>query len=163
MQWTEIIGSVIGGLVVALLSWFAARAWARRRTVPLGLNQYVPRRRYLSEVRRAAQCEDVHRLDAMLPNLRPAHGSETLRDLQNGWAAINERGRVRVVVQSSQDSLVAGAELLARGIEVRGADADRPEDCPTIPARRVPALGPGCVRHRPAWRGQVRGARTRGS
>lgn len=127
MQWTEIVTTVVGGLAVAFLSWLVSRAWARRR-VPVGINRHVTRSGYLRGVLRASLDERVDSLDLMWPNLKPARGDERLTRLQQAWADINSRGGTRVLIHNNGESLTAGAELLALGIEVRVAEPGKPED-----------------------------------
>ncbi|GAA1274210.1 hypothetical protein [Saccharothrix xinjiangensis] len=97
----------------------AAVVTARRREVPRAPSRWVRRRSYLDTVLRISRGEDVERLDAFVPNLRPAGHDEALRDLQVEWQRINGELGVRLVTGQHHHCLRAGAELLGRGVAVR--------------------------------------------
>src|SRR6185312_7780776 len=118
MEWDQLLIPVISGVTIpAILA--AARALWRRKRMPTGMSQRVTRRNYLSKILAMSQNDRIDRLEAVVPNLAPACGSQTLRDIQKAWAQINQRRGVRIVTMEDQHSLTAGAELLSRGIEVR--------------------------------------------
>jgi dephospho-CoA kinase len=120
MEWDQLLIPVISGVTIpAILA--AARALWRRKRMPTGMSQRVTRRNYLSKILAMSQNDRIDRLEAVVPNLAPACGSQTLRDIQKAWAQINQRRGVRIVTMEDQHSLTAGAELLSRGIEVRVA------------------------------------------
>lgn len=119
MPWDQLLASITGGCLVAAA--VAARRAVRRRAVPRALSRWVPRRSYLDTVLRLSRSEDVERLDAFVPNLRPAGHDEALRDLQVEWQRINGERGVRLVTGQHHACLKAGAELLGRGVEVRVA------------------------------------------
>jgi dephospho-CoA kinase len=85
------------------------------------MSQRVTRRNYLSKILQMSRDDRIDRLEAVVPNLMPACGSQTLRDIQEAWSHINQRRGVRIVTMEDQRSLTAGAELLSRGLEVRVA------------------------------------------
>jgi dephospho-CoA kinase len=120
MGWDQLLIPVISGVTVpAILA--AARALWRRKRMPTGMSQRVTRRNYLSKILAMSRDDRIDRLEAVVPNLMPACGSQTLHDIQEAWAQINKRRGVRIVTMEHQHSLIAGAELLSRGIEVRVA------------------------------------------
>lgn len=120
MEWDQLLIPVISGVTVpAILA--AARGLWRRKRLPTGMSQRVTRRNYLSKILEMSRDDRIECLDAVVPNLMPACGSRTLRDIQEAWSQINQRRGVRIVTMEDQRSLTAGAELLSRGIEVRVA------------------------------------------
>jgi dephospho-CoA kinase len=120
MELDHLLIPVISGVTVpAILA--AARTLWRRKRMPTGMSQRVTRRNYLIKILAMSRDDRIDRLEAVVPNLMPAGGSQTLRDIQEAWAQINQRGSVRIVTMEDQHSLTAGAELLSRGIEVRVA------------------------------------------
>ena len=122
MEWDQLLISVTSGVTVpAILA--AVRVLWRRKRMPTGMSQRVTRRNYLSKILAMSRDDRIDRLEAVVPNLMPAGGSQTLRGIQEAWAQVNQRRGVRIVTMENQNSLTAGAELLSRGIEVRVARA----------------------------------------
>ena len=120
MEWDQLLIPVISGVTVpAILT--AARALWRRKRMPTGMSQRVTRRNYLSKILAMSRDDRIDRLEAVVPNLMPASRSQTLRNIQEAWAQINQRRGVRIVTMECHNALTAGAELLSRGIEVRVA------------------------------------------
>lgn len=120
MGWGQLVVPVASGVTVATILAVVRALWHRKR-MPTGMSRQVTRRNYLSKILAMSRDERVDRLEAVVPNLMPAGGSQTLRDIQDAWAQINQRRGVRIVTREDQGSLTAGAELLSRGIEVRVA------------------------------------------
>ncbi|MFT7840083.1 AAA family ATPase [Saccharothrix sp. BKS2] len=127
MHWDQLLASITGGVSVAAIV-AAGRALRRKRHVSPALSGRVSRHTYLNTVLRISRCGDVERLDAFVPNLRPAGREGVLRDIQDEWQRINGGLGVRLVTREHQDCLKAGAELLSRGVEVRVAAALNSDD-----------------------------------
>lgn len=124
MTWLAgVPGSVVSGVLVAVVLALARLLWHRGR-VPPALSRRVLRRNYLNAVYAASRRPDVRGLDVLAPRLMPAAGSKTITKIQTAWEQVNRNGRVRVLTLDSDDCLQAGAELLSRGIEVRVARRD---------------------------------------
>jgi dephospho-CoA kinase len=122
MEWEQLLIPVISGVTVpAILA--AVRTLWRRKRMPTGMSQRVTRRNYLSKILAMSRDNRIDRLDAVVPNLMPVGGSQTLRGIQEAWTQVNQRRGVRIVTMENQNALTAGAELLSRGIEVRVARA----------------------------------------
>lgn len=120
MWFTAVPGSVVSGILVALLLAVARLMWHRVR-VPTELSRRVLRRNYLRAVYAASRRLGVLGLDVLAPRLTPAEGNKTITKMQAAWEQINRKGKVRVVTLDSDDCLETGAELLSRDIEVRVA------------------------------------------
>ncbi|TDV41503.1 hypothetical protein [Actinophytocola oryzae] len=118
MNLAQLVLSVTSGVTVAVLVAFGRFMWARKR-VPVGPSRHVNRRTYLRAIHRASTDEKVRHLCALVPNLTPAHDRDQLTRLQHAWQAIDGRGSVQILTREDQDCLIAGAELLGLGIEVR--------------------------------------------
>lgn len=110
--------SVLSGVTVAALVAVARTSW-QRRNIPAGLSRSVNRRRYILTILRNSKNPQITNLDIFTPNLTPARGNSLFAEMQAAWADIHQRGQVRVVAGTSQQSLTAGAELVERGVEVR--------------------------------------------
>jgi hypothetical protein len=81
----------------------------------------LARRNCLTRILAMSRDNRIDHLDAVVPNLMSACGSRTLHNIQEAWCQINQRCGVRIVTAKNQDLLIAGAELLNRGVEVRVA------------------------------------------
>jgi dephospho-CoA kinase len=66
-----------------------------------------------------SRCDEVGRLEAVVPNLRPARDTGILKDIQVAWAGINSQRGARLITGDTQDNITAGAELLSKEIQVR--------------------------------------------
>jgi AAA domain len=119
MSWpAELTISIAGGVSVAAIVAAARAIWVRRR-VPVALSQAVVRRRYVEQILALATQETVTSLDALSPRFAP-HGEDSqISSLQDAWAAINRRGRARVVIGNADEAITGGAELVSKGVEVR--------------------------------------------
>jgi dephospho-CoA kinase len=122
-MWSDVPGSVVSGVLVALVLGAARLLWHRRR-VPTALSRRVRRGSYLRTVLAESRRATVRRLDVLAPRLTPAKGDEIITRIQSAWADINRRGEVRVLTLESDDSLQAGAELLRNDVEVQVARRD---------------------------------------
>jgi hypothetical protein len=118
MPWTQLVVSVVGGVIVVVITTFMRTVWTRRH-VQAGLSRRVGRHSYLSTVLAMSRSDQVHRLDAVVPNLMPARNNEMLKAIQVSWAVINDRGGTRLITGNTQHNMTAGAELLSKGIQVR--------------------------------------------
>jgi hypothetical protein len=118
MGWGGITGSVISGVLVALVLGLGRLLWHRAR-VPHALSRQVRRRSYLSAVYAASRQPGIRRLDVLAPRLSAAEENQGITRIQSAWELINQDGKVRVLTLDSEECLRAGAELLSRGIEVR--------------------------------------------
>jgi dephospho-CoA kinase len=58
-------------------------------------------------------------LDVLSPRFTPRFEDSQLTSLQDAWAAIQTRGRVRVIIGNTDAAITGGAELVGRDIEVR--------------------------------------------
>jgi len=119
MSWpVELTISIAGGVSVAAIVAAARSIWVRRR-VPVALSQSVVRRRYVEQILALSTQETVTSLDALSPRFTP-HGEDSqISSLQDAWAAINRRGRVRVIIGNADEAFTGGAELVSKGVEVR--------------------------------------------
>ena len=119
MSWAaELLVSVAAGVSVAAIVAAARAAWVRQR-VPVALSQAVARRRYVEQILALSAHETVTSLDALSPRFAPRGDNAQIRSLQDAWAAINARGKVRVVIGNADAAISGGAELVGKGIEVR--------------------------------------------
>lgn len=119
MSWTaELLISVTAGVSVAAIVTAARAVWIRRR-VPIALSQAVIRRHYVEQILALSTAETVTSLDALSPRFTPRGEDSQISSLQDAWAAINRRGRVRVVIGNADEAITGGAELVSKGIEVR--------------------------------------------
>jgi dephospho-CoA kinase len=119
----EVFIAAVSTLLVSVAAAVARFGWNRRH-VPTAWKRSVRRESYLGAVLQASEAEDVASLDVLAPRLTPAAEIRHLIGaIQQAWGRINAApgGLVRVVTLDSEDCLKAGAELRARGIEVRVA------------------------------------------
>jgi len=122
-MWSAVPGSVVSGVILALLLGMVRVLWNRRR-VPTALSRRVRRGSYLRTVLAESCRVGVGRLDVLAPRLTPAKGDELITKIQSAWSKINRSGKVRVLTLDSDDCLQAGAELLRDDVEVRVAHRD---------------------------------------
>ena len=122
-MWSAVPGSVVSGVLVALVLGMGRVLWHRRR-VPTALSRRVRRGSYLRAVLAESCRAGVRRLDVLAPRLTPAKGDELITKIQSAWSKINRSGKVRVLTLDSDDCLQAGAELLRNDVEVRVAHRD---------------------------------------
>jgi AAA domain len=120
MVWNQWTVSVLSGLTVAALVALTRYLWVRRR-VPTVLSRSTRRRDYLLAIQALSKQPELKRLDVLTPRLYAANGSELIADIQDAWAGVNDRddGEVRVLTAENERCRIAGAELVAKGIEVR--------------------------------------------
>lgn len=116
--WGTVSGSVVSGIVVAVILAAARVAWHRTR-VPSALSRPVWRRRYLGAVRAESRRQEIRTLDVYAPHLQPTKDGKGIVSIQSAWEQIDKRGKVRILTLDPDQSLQAGAELLDKGIEVR--------------------------------------------
>ncbi len=115
MSWTaELLISVTAGVSVAAIVAAARAVWIRRR-VPIALSQAVIRRHYVEQILALSTAETVTSLDALSPRFTPRGEDSQISSLQDAWAAINRRGRVRVVIGNADEAITGGAELVSKG------------------------------------------------
>jgi hypothetical protein len=113
-----ISGSVISGVLVAAILAGARLFWHRTR-VPTVLSRTVRRGRYLRAVLAESQQDGTTTLDVLAPQLMAAHGDAAIQRIQDAWAVVNRRGKVRVLTVEADECIEAGAELLEKDIEVK--------------------------------------------
>lgn len=119
MSWNvELLISVVAGVSVAAIVAAARAIWIRRR-IPIALSQAVVRKRYVEQILDLSTKNAVTALDALSPRFTPRGGDSQLKSLQDAWAAINRRGRVRVITGDEDIAITGSAELVSKGIEVR--------------------------------------------
>ena len=119
LSWdVELLISVVAGVSVAAIVAAARAVWVRRR-VPKALSQAVIRKRYVEEILAQSTKKSVTSLDVLSPRFAPRFDDSQLTSLQDAWAAIQTRGRVRVITSNADAAITGGAELVGRGIEVR--------------------------------------------
>lgn len=118
VDWSQFLVPVTSGMIVTVIVAFVGFLWRRTR-LPTGLSQRMTRRKYLAEMLVISKKDHVERLEALVPNLTPAEGSPVVAQIQESWSQINGRRGVRVITRAERSSLIAGAELLGMGIEVR--------------------------------------------
>jgi hypothetical protein len=109
---------VISGVLVAAILAGIRLFWHRTR-VPTVLSRTVRRGRYLRAVLSESRQEGITTLDVLAPQLMAANGDAAIRRIQDAWAAVNRRGKVRVLTVEADECIEAGAELLERDIEVK--------------------------------------------
>jgi hypothetical protein len=126
MVWNQLMVPVTSGVTVATIIAVVRMLW-RRTQLPSGLSRRVTRRNYLASILAISRDAQVDRLEAMVPNLVPAGGSQVLGDIQRSWETLNSRRGARIVTREEPDSLIAGAELLSKGIEVRVSRSMAPD------------------------------------
>src|SRR6202453_2742618 len=119
MSWApDLLISVASGVSVAAIVAGSRAVWVRRR-VPIALSQSVIRKHYVEQILSLSTQDTVTSLDALSPRFAPRGGDAQIAALQEAWAAINRRGRVRVVIGNTDSAITGGAELVGKGIEVR--------------------------------------------
>jgi hypothetical protein len=109
---------VFSGVLVAVILASARLFWHRTR-VPTVLSRTVRRGRYLRTVLAESQQDGITTVDVLAPQLTAANGDAAVQRIQNAWAAVNLRGKVRVLTVEADECIKAGAELLEKDIEVR--------------------------------------------
>jgi hypothetical protein len=119
MSWdVELLISVAAGVSVAAIVAAARAVWVRRR-VPIALSQAVVRKRYVDQILALSMLDTVTSLDTLSPRFTPRGDDSQIASLQDAWAAINRRGRVRVIIGNADEAITGGAELVSKGVEVR--------------------------------------------
>lgn len=119
LSWdVELLISVVAGVSVAAIVAAARAVWVRRR-VPKALSQAVIRKRYVEEILAQSTKKTVTSLDVLSPRFAPRFDDSQITSLQDAWAAIQARGRVRVIIGNADAAITGGAELVGRDIEVR--------------------------------------------
>jgi hypothetical protein len=119
MSWApELLTSVAAGVSVATIVAAARAVWVRRR-VPIALSQAVIRKHYVEQILTLSTQDTVTSLDTLSPRFAPRGEDSQIISLQDSWAAINRKGRVRVVIGNADAAITGGAELVGKGVEVR--------------------------------------------
>jgi dephospho-CoA kinase len=119
MSWApDLLISVASGVSVAAIVAVSRALWVRRR-VPIALSQSVIRKHYVEQILSLSTQDTVTSLDALSPRFAPRGHDSQIASLQDAWAAINRRGRVRVVIGSTDSAITGGAEMVGKGVEVR--------------------------------------------
>ncbi len=119
LSWdVDLLISVVAGVSVVAIVAAARAVWVRRR-VPRALSQAVVRRRYVEEILAQSTKKTVTSLDVLSPRFAPRFEDSQITSLQDAWAAIQTRGRVRVIIGHADAAITGGAELVGKDIEVR--------------------------------------------
>jgi hypothetical protein len=123
MSWVpELLILIASGVAVAGIVTATRAIWVRRR-VPTALSQAVIRRRYVEQILALSAQPAVTILDVLSPRFEPRGDDPQIASLQDAWAAIGRRGRVRIVIGNTDAAMTAGAELVSKGVEVRVSSA----------------------------------------